>query len=60
MAKELQDLCLEFSDVLVDELEEAMNITCPPMDVELNNTSKPFFARKPKKHPLHWAQKVKK
>merc|ERR1712237_25966 len=42
------------------ELQEEMNITCPPMDVELNNTSKPFFARKPKKHPLHWAQKVKK
>ena len=58
--KELQDLCIEFSDVLVEELEEAMNITCPPMDVELSNTSKPFFARKPKKHPLHWAQKVKK
>merc|ERR1712089_5295 len=46
--------------LLVDELEEAMNITCPPMDVELNNTSKPFFTRKPKKHRLHWAQKVKK
>merc|ERR1711989_1214 len=58
--KELQDLCLEFSDVLVEEFEEAMNITCPLMDLELNNTSKPFFARKPKKHPLHWAQKIKK
>ena len=53
--KELQDLCKEFSDVLMEELEEAQNITCPPMD-----TSKPFFARKPKKHPLHWAEKVKK
>merc|ERR1712240_828817 len=58
--KELQDLCNEFSDVLVEELEEAQNITCPPMDVELQNTSKPFFARNPKKNPLHWAGKVKK
>merc|ERR1711873_382097 len=30
------------------------------MDVELQNTSKPFFARKPKKNPLHWVEKVKK
>ena len=58
--KELQELCLEFEDVLVEELEEAQNITCPPMDVELQNTSKPFFARKPRKTPLHWAEKVKK
>merc|ERR1712120_58285 len=58
--KELKELCIEYEDVLVEELEEAQNITCPPMDVELMNTSKPFFARKPRKTPLHWADKVKK
>merc|ERR1712101_47912 len=58
--KELQELCTEYEDVLVEELEEAQNITCPPMDVKLMNTSKPFFARKPRKTPLHWADKVKK
>ena len=31
--KELQELFREFKDVLVEELEEAQNITCPPMDV---------------------------
>ena len=30
------------------------------MDVELQNNSKPFYARKPRKTPLHWAEKVKK
>merc|ERR1711895_212164 len=58
--KELQKLCREFEDVLVEELEEAQNITCPPIDVKLQNNSKPFFARKPRKTPLHWAEKVKK
>ena len=50
--KELQELCSEFEDVLVEELEEAQNITCPPMDVELQRGSKPFFARKPRKTPF--------
>ena len=58
--KELQELCLEFSDVLVEELAEAQNIQCPPMDVELQSGIKPFFARKPRKTPLHWGEKVKK
>ena len=58
--KELQELCLEFSDVLVEELTEAQNIQCPPIDVELQIGAKPFFARKPRKTPLHWGEKVKK
>ena len=58
--KELQELCLEFSDVLVEELAEAQNIQCPPMDIELQSGIKPFFARKPRKTPLHWGEKVKK
>merc|ERR1712082_427862 len=58
--KELQELCLEFLDVLVEELTEAQNIQCPPMDVKLQSGAKPFFARKPRKTPLHWGEKVKK
>ena len=58
--KELKDLCIEFSDVLVEELTQAQNIQCPPMDVELMTGAKPFFARKPRKTPLHWGEKVKK
>ena len=58
--KKLQELCLEFPDVLVEELTEAQNIQCPPMDVELQSGTKPFFARKPRKTPLHWGEKVKK
>ena len=58
--KELKDLCVEFSDVLVEELTQAQNIQCPPMDVELMTGVKPFFARKPRKTPLHWGEKVKK
>ena len=45
--KELQELCLEFSDVLVEELTEAQNIQCPPMDVKLQSGAKPFFTSKP-------------
>ena len=30
------------------------------MDVELNAGAKPFFARRPRKNPLHWKEKVKK
>ena len=40
---------LEFSDVLVEELTEAKNIQCPPIDVELLTGAKPFFARKLRK-----------
>ena len=46
--------------MLVDELEYAQNITCPPMDVELQPGVKPLFARKLRKTLLHWAEKVKK
>ena len=58
--QELKDLCMEFEDVLVKELEQAQNITCPPMDVELQASVKPCFTRKPRNTPLHWAYKVKK
>ena len=58
--KELQDLCTEFQDVLVEELERGQMITCPPMDVELTVGAKPFFARRPRKNPLHWKERVKK
>ena len=58
--QELKDLCNKFSDVLVEELSQAQNIECPPMDVELQAGAKPFFARKPRKTPLHWGEKVKK
>merc|ERR1712115_635944 len=58
--KELQELCLKFSDVLVEELTEAQNILCPLMDVKLQSGTKPFFARKPRKTPLHWGEKSKK
>ena len=51
--KELKELCEEFSNVLVEELTQAQNIQCPPMDVELMTGVKPFFARKPRKTPLH-------
>ena len=58
--QELKDLCNEFSDILVEELSQAQNIQCPPMDVELQAGAKPFFARKLRKTPLHWGEKVKK
>ena len=58
--KELNDLCIEFQDVIVEELESAQQVTCPPMDVELAVGAKPFFARRPRKNPLHWKEKVKK
>ena len=44
----------------MEELTQAQNIQCPPMDVELMTGVKPFFARKPKKTPLHWGEKFKK
>ena len=56
----MKELCEEFSDMLVEELTQAQNIQCRPMDVELMTGVKPFFARKPRKTPLHWGQKVKK
>ena len=33
--KELKDLCMEFEDVLVEAVESAQQVTCPPMDIEL-------------------------
>ena len=51
---------MEFEDVLVEELEYARNITCPSIDVELQPGVKTFFARKPCKTSLHWADRVKK
>merc|ERR1711895_124814 len=35
-------------------------LSMTPAFTNFFTSSKPFFARKPKKHPLHWAQKVKK
>ena len=58
--KELQDLCKEFEDVLVEELDSEQVVRCPPMDVELLPGTKPFFACRPHKNPLHWKEKVKK
>ena len=58
--QELKDLCNKFSNVLVEELSQAQNIQCLPIDVELMKGAKPFFARKPRKTPLHWGEKVKK
>ena len=58
--QELKNLCMEFENVLVKELVQAQNITCPPMDVELQAGVKPFLARKPRKTLLHWAEKVKR
>ena len=51
--KELEDLCIEFQDILVEELESEQMITCPPMDVELIFGAKPFFARRPQENLLH-------
>ena len=58
--KELKDICIEYQDVLVKELESAQMVTCPTMDVELTMGAKPFFAQRPRKKPLHWKEKVKK
>ena len=58
--QEFKELYREFEDVLVDKLEYAQNITCPPMDVDPQPGVKPFFTRKPCTTPLHWADKVKK
>ena len=44
----------------MEELTQAQNIQCPPLDVELMSGAKPFFMRKPRKTPLHWGEKVKK
>ena len=41
--KEFQDLCKEFEDVLVEELDIEQVVRCPPIDVELLPGTKPFF-----------------
>ena len=46
--------------MLVEELTQAQNIQCSHRDVELMSGVKPFFARKPRKTPIHWGEKVKK
>ena len=51
---------MEFQDILVEELESAQQVTCPPMDVELQAGAKPFFAWKPRKNPVNLKEKVKK
>ena len=44
----------------MEELDSEQVVRCPPMDVELLPGSKPFFAQRPRKNPLHWKEKVKK
>ena len=39
--QKLKDLCLEYEDVLVENLT-------------------PFYARRPRRFPLHWSEKIKK
>ena len=56
----LQELCVEFEDVLDTELEVNQHIQCQPMEVELVGGTKPFFARRPHKNPLHLADKQRK
>ena len=57
--EKLREVCREFEDVLVEDLESNQTIQCPEMDVTLKEGVKPFFARKPRKAPLHWSQKIK-
>ena len=56
----LKKICAEFEDVLVSDLEADQQIQCPPMEVELVPGTKPFYARRPWKNPLHCADKTKK
>ena len=56
----LQELCKEFEDILVTELEANQQIQCTMMEVKLIGGTKPFFARRPRKNPLHWDEKIKK
>ena len=44
----------------MEEQEYAQNIQFPLMNMEPQPGVRPFFARKPHKTPLHWADKVKK
>ena len=54
----LQELCKEYEDVLVTELEANQQIQCPKMEVKLKEGTKAFFARKPRKNPIHWEDKI--
>ena len=58
--KKLCDLCLEFQDVLVEELKPDQKITCPPMEVNLIPGTKPFLAQRPRRFPLYWTERIKK
>ena len=58
--KRLRELCLEFQDVLVEELTPDQKMACPPMEVDIAPGTKPFYARRPRRFPLHWAEKIKK
>ena len=46
--------------MLVDELQPDQKISCPPMEINLLSGIKPFFAQRPRRFPLHWAEKVKR
>ena len=42
--EKLQELCKEYEDVLVTELEANQQIQCPKMEVKLKEGTKAFFA----------------
>ena len=49
----LKDLCAEYEDVLVESLTPDQRMFCNPMEVSLADGVKPFYARRPRKFPLH-------
>ena len=45
---------------MVEELTPDQKMACPPMEVDIAPGTKPFYARRPRRFPLHWAEKIKK
>ena len=56
----LQELCKEFEDVLVTELEANQQIQCPMMEVKLKGGTKPFSPEDQEKNHFIGMRKSRK
>ena len=56
--RRIWNLCEEYSDVLVDELQPQERLKVPDMTVTLKPGTKPFFCTRARPVPIHWKESM--
>ena len=44
----------------MENLTPDQKMVCPPMEVDITPGTKPFYATRPRRFPLHWSERIKK